>query len=36
MTQDADMNPLRDHPRYQALIVREQARLAPKKDATEE
>jgi len=35
MAQDADMNPLRDHPRYQALIAREQARRAPKKEATE-
>jgi adenylate cyclase len=35
MAQDADMNPLRDHPRYQALIAREQARCAFKKEATE-
>ena len=28
ITQDPDMLPLRDHPRYQALIAREEARLA--------
>jgi hypothetical protein len=28
ITQDPDMVPLQDHPRYQTLIAREEARLA--------
>jgi hypothetical protein len=28
MAQDVDMDPLRDHPRYQALVQRAEASLA--------
>jgi hypothetical protein len=35
MAQDADMNPLRDQARYQALIAREQARHSSGKEAAE-
>jgi adenylate cyclase len=28
ITQDSDLLPLHDHPRYQSLIAREEARLA--------